>query len=199
MKTRLILALGLLLTAAGVSNFFKSDASTKTPAAAAAETALSRPSPIFEAVQTTVKCDTTAYLTDQDPNGTNVRSKPDKNSAIVKTLGSADAIVVRISRSSKGWFGISSAETAGGETDKTLFKGRGWIHSSLVGLDVASGDPKLYAEPRKRSRVLQKLIPDGSQIKPIGCKGGWMQVLSGKITGWIPPEAQCANPLTTCA
>lgn len=153
----------------------------------------------FESAQPIVKCDTSAYIIDQDPNGTNVRSNPDKNSSVIKTLKSEDAIVVNISGSSNGWFQISTAETAGGATDQTLFKGRGWIHSSLLHIDVAAGDPKLYAEPRKTSRVLQKLIPDGSAILPIGCKNDWMQVRSGKLTGWVPREAQCSNPLTTCS
>jgi SH3-like domain-containing protein len=193
MKTSLKLVLIFFLVII-TSYYFESDRLIQATALNRAESPTK-----FGSVAPVVKCDTSAYIIDKDPNGTNVRSKPDKSSPIIKTLKSEDAIVVSISGSSGGWFQISFAETAGGETDQTLFKGRGWIHSSLLGIDVAAGEPKLYAEPRKTSRVLQKLIPDGSQISPIGCKSDWMQVRSGKLTGWVPREAQCANPLTTCA
>lgn len=198
MKTLLNLAFISILAAAGAGGAYLRDEPEASTEGARASDKSTSPA-VFEEFQTKVKCDTGAYLIDRDPNGTNVRSKPGKNSAIVKTLKSEDAIVVRLSGSSNGWFEISSAGTVGGETDKTLYEGRGWIHSSLVGMDVASGEPKLYAEPRKKSRVLMKLVPDGSEIKPIGCKGDWVQVRSGKLTGWIPREAQCSNPLTTCS
>lgn len=174
-------------------HFFESEASVKTN---------SNPSAlplIREEFQTKTACDTEAYLIDDDPKGTNVRAKPDKNSSIVKTLKDRDAIVVKISGSGNGWFEIASAETVGGENDKTIFRGRGWIHSSLVGMDVANAEPKLFAAPTKNSRVLKKLIPDGSEIKPIACQGKWVQARSGNLTGWLAPETQCANPLTTCS
>ncbi|MCY7346242.1 MAG: hypothetical protein LH614_08495 [Pyrinomonadaceae bacterium] len=71
--------------------------------------------------------------------------------------------------SDSGWFEISKIETIGGDVEQTLFNGRGWIHSSLVGLSVADSDAKLYAAPHKTSRVLKKLIADQSgEQKKVG-------------------------------
>jgi Uncharacterized protein conserved in bacteria len=146
--------------------------------------------------QTKTSCDISTYISDQDPNGTNIRAKANKNSAIVKTIQSGD-VVVAITGFSNGWFEISKAELVG-DSDDVLFQGRGWIHSSLIGIDVAAPDPRLYAEPRKGSGILMKLKPDESRLTLLACQGEWVKVqTSGKI-GWLSHEGQCGNPLTTC-
>jgi hypothetical protein len=146
------------------------------------------------------KCDTEAYLQDNDPAGTNVRSKPDRNSSVLKILKTEDEVVVHISGDAgNGWFEIDHAVTVGGEQDLTIFEGRGWVHSSVLGLSVGSGDARLYSAPAKRSRVIKRLIPDQSPITMLGCRGTWMKVRTGRSVGWMSPESQCANPLTTCA
>jgi SH3-like domain-containing protein len=147
--------------------------------------------------QTKTSCDISTYISEDDPNGTNIRAKPNKNSAILKTLKSESDIGIEITGYSNGWFEISGAQEVG-DSDKVLFQGRGWIHSSLVGLDVAGADPRLYAEPRKRSSILMKLKPDESRLTLLACQGEWVKVqTSGKI-GWLSPDGQCGNPLTTC-
>ena len=113
--------------------------------------------------QTKTSCNFSTYIQDEDPNGTNIRSKPDKNSSILKTLKSESDIGIEITGYSNGWFEISGAEEVG-DSDKVLFEGRGWIHSSLVAMDVAAADPRLYAEPKKKSRVLMKIKPDESHL-----------------------------------
>jgi len=148
------------------------------------------------------KCNVKAYLAgfaSDEPKSLIVHAKPDKNSAILKTVTSKDEVVFYISGSSSGWFEISKIETTGGDVDEIVFKGRGWIHSSLVDLSVAASDPKLYAAPRKKSRVLKKLVADESQARPVACQGDWMKVKSGKSIGWLSPDGQCPNPLTTCS
>ncbi len=149
------------------------------------------------------KCNVEAYragIADDKLKTSVVRAKPDKNSSILKTVTTKDEVVFYISGSSdNGWFEISKIESAGGDVDETLFEGRGWVHSSLVDLSVANGDAKLYAEPKKKSRVLKKLVADQSEARPVACQGNWMKIKSGKSTGWLSPEGQCANPLTTCS
>ena len=170
---------------------------TETDSAAIVKTEL------FEESQMTVKCEVEAYRrglhNDATAAVTNIRSKPIKNSPIVKVISTTDEVVFSITGSNNGWFEISKVETAGTDSDKILFQGRAWVHSSQLDLDVASSDPKLYAEPSKKARVLKKLIPDGSPSEPLACKGKWMKVKSGKLTGWLAPDGQCANPLTTCS
>jgi SH3-like domain-containing protein len=150
--------------------------------------------------QATVPCDLSAYITDPDPKGTNVRSGPSKSAPVVKTLPTGLDTVVKINGYSGGWFQISRAETVGDE-EEIVFQGRGWVHSSLLGLDVGNngyGPPALYAAPSKQSRVLKHLKPDQDAIKLLACKDDWAKVQSGTQTGWLAREGLCANPLTTC-
>ena len=150
--------------------------------------------------QTKVACDLSAYVTDPDPKGTNLRSGPNRSAPVVKTLPNANDTVVKITGYSGGWFEISRAETVGDE-EKVVFQGRGWVHSSLLGLDVGNngfGPPALYAAPSKQSRVLKRLKPDEDAVKLLACKDDWVKVQSGGLTGWLSSEGQCANPLTTC-
>ncbi len=149
-----------------------------------------------------IKCSIKAYragIADELPDVINVRSKPGKNSPIVKTIKTKEEIIFYLTGSANGWFEISKLETTGADVDETLFKNRGWVHSSIIAVSVANSDPKLYAAPQKKSRVLKKLIPEESLVQPTACRSDWIQVKSGKLTGWLSPDGQCANPLTTCA
>lgn len=150
--------------------------------------------------QASVKCNVRAYVRGIEPEEANIRTTPDKNSKLLKSVKSPDQIVFYITGTdNKGWFEISKAETWGGDTEEVLFEGRGWIHSSNVDVSVANADPKLYASPKKNSKILKKLVADSSEALPIACQGDWMKVKSGKLTGWLSPDGQCANPLTTCS
>lgn len=147
-----------------------------------------------------VKCNVRAYVRGFEPEEANIRTAPDKTSRLLKTVKSADQIVFYITGTdNKGWFEISKAETWGGDAEEILFEGRGWIHSSNVDLSVAAADPKLYESPKKNSKMLKKLVADSSEALPVACRGDWMKVKSGKLTGWLSPDGQCANPLTTCS
>jgi SH3-like domain-containing protein len=142
-------------------------------------------------------CAITAYLADADPAGLNVRAGASTSSPVLQVIGSEVAGVAELREHRNGWFRVRRIVDA--ETDATLFGGPGWVHGSLLGLDVAAGDPRLYAGPSRRSRVLATLRPDESRLTLIGCEGGWAKVRVGGGTGWLSPGGQCSNPLTTCA
>lgn len=144
--------------------------------------------------QTITKCDVKTFIADSDPNGTNIRAAPDKDSKVLQRIKNDD-VIVRVTGFSDGWFEISAAETVDGDS---VFRGRGWIHSSLLGIGIAESDARLYAQPKKNSRVLLKLKSDESAVKLIACQNDWVKIqLSGK-TGWLAPAGQCGNPVTTC-
>jgi hypothetical protein len=171
-------------------------------AAACWGTAVVAPAPAGadDNAQRGVPCDMSAYVTDPDPKGTNIRSAPNGEATVVKTMPNASDTVVKIKGYSGGWFEISRAEMVGDEA-RVVFEGRGWVHSSLLGLEVGNngyGPPALYAAPNKQSRVLKRLRPDEDSVKLLACKEGWAKVQSGGQTGWLAREGQCANPLTTC-
>lgn len=193
--------LKLLLAAAAIGSAFwlTPDATPQARVGArrAAVWAFAEPG---EGAQATVPCNLSAYVTDPDPKGTNIRSAPNKGAPVVRTVQAGGGAVVKITGYSGGWFQISRAETVGDE-EKTVFQGRGWVHSSLLGLDVGNngyGPPGLYAAPSKQSRVLKRLKPDEDAIKLLACKDTWAKVQSGSQTGWLAREGQCSNPLTTC-
>lgn len=144
------------------------------------------------------RCAISAYVTDNDPQGTNVRAAARPGASVVARIpGGADA-VVDIVGYDKGWFRIATVEQVG-DDDRTLYRGNGWIHGSVIGIDVANEDPRLYSTPAKGSRVLAKLVADGSHVTLIGCRGPWAQVRFNGRVGWLSPGGQCSSPLTTCS
>lgn len=151
------------------------------------------PLTIVEA-QTQTRCNLKSYLDDRDPNGANIRAAPDKNSAVLKNIKNDDVIVSVIGFSS-GWFEISGAEDVGGDA---LFQGRGWIHSYLLGMQIAEADARLYAQPKTNSRVLMKLKSEETAVKLIACQNDWVKIQTSGKTGWLSPRGQCGNPVTTC-
>jgi SH3-like domain-containing protein len=194
-RLKLLLATAAIAGAVWPATNVKPYARGMTREAAAGVSAVPR-----DDAQEKVACDLSAYVTDPDPKGANVRSGPNKTAPVVKTLPSASETVVKITGYSGGWFEISRAETVG-DDEKVVFEGRGWVHSSLLGLSVGNngfGPPALYAAPSKQSRVLKRLKPDEDAVKLVACKDDWAKVQFGGLTGWLSSEGQCANPLTTC-
>jgi hypothetical protein len=47
--------------------------------------------------------------------------------------------------------------------------------------------------------VLARLRADETRVTLIGCAGPWAQVRAGSRVGWLSPDGQCSNPLTTCS
>jgi hypothetical protein len=149
------------------------------------------------------KCSVEAYrngLANDEPKASIIRAKPAVTSEIVKTVTTKDEVVYYITGTNGGgWFEISKIETVGGDTEETIFEGRGWIPAEILALSVAASDARLYSLPKKKSRIVKKLVADESEARPIACQGNWMKIKSGKSTGWLSREGQCPNPLTTCS
>lgn len=142
-------------------------------------------------------CAIKAYGIDQDVKGMNVRAAPSAQARIVRVVSNYVAGETTITGYRAGWFRVSKVLTA--EEDTVLFRGDGWVHASLLHLDVAAGDPTLYSGPSRKARVLKKLTGDQPGITLVACKGDWAQVRVGGTLGWLSPGGQCSNPLTTCA
>lgn len=82
-------------------------------------------------------CDVHAYVIDPDPKGMNVRSGPGSTYKIIGNLPKQDVegIGVHITGSKGDWVRIDLAVEEGGEQERTLFKGEGWLYGPLLGVD----------------------------------------------------------------
>lgn len=164
--------------------------------AALAAVAAALPDKPADAAASASLCSIDLYVVDQD-NFTNVRARPDATSRVEAKIDPTYS-VVRVTGVEGNWFRVSKIHDA--DNDMLLFEGDGWIHRSLLGLSVASGENWLMADPAPSAKKLLKLIPDGNRLDPLDCQGEWLKVTAdGKATGWISREAQCSNPMTTCS
>ncbi len=129
--------------------------------------------------------------------GVNVRAAPSTQARVLLNLRPEGTPVFDITGHSNGWFRISRAIEA--ESEERIFTGTGWVHRSNLGMRVAHYDPRLFSAPSRRSRVLANLGGQEPDVTLLSCSGEWVQVRAGSRIGWLPPGAQCTNPLTTCA
>lgn len=149
-------------------------------------------------------CDLNAYVVDHDPNGLNVRSGPGSTFKVVGNLPNkgVEGVGVHITGGSGEWVRIDRATEQGGDEDRTLFSGEGWVYGPLLGTDgvgwVEGGTP-IYQEPSKKSRVLARMLAGAEGASVRGCKGKWMYVEHKKVKGWAQGDTLCDNSLTTCS
>ena len=150
--------------------------------------------------QVLTRCDVHAYVIDPDPKGMNVRSGPSSTHRITGNLPTqeVEAIGVHITGSRGDWVRIDLAIEEGGEQERTVFKGEGWLYGPLLGVDGVGSGTKLYQSPSQKSRIMINL-PGGSGGATVrGCQGKWMYIEYKKVKGWAAPGTFCTNPLTTC-
>jgi SH3-like domain-containing protein len=139
-------------------------------------------------------CKLQAYIIDKDKNGLNVRSKPSSASATLATIPfDEDGVIVRIIGANNNWVLIGHAETVEGTE---VFAGKGWVFAQLLGTSTRY-KVKLLQEPLKKSAGTG-FVPVEAEVKLMTCKGEWVRVEYKKLAGWLEPDAQCPNPVTTC-
>lgn len=144
------------------------------------------------------QCDFMAATGDEQYSATNVRAAPSASAKVVMTIEAAAPVEVHVTEREGNWYRVDRIVDA--EQDKQLFRGTAWIHRSQLVLSVAGGDHRLYSLPDRKSAVVMRLTPDGNRIDVIGCKGRWVKAIVDKqASGWLPPDAQCSNPMTTCS
>jgi SH3-like domain-containing protein len=149
-------------------------------------------------------CDVNAYVLDQDPKGLNVRSGPSSSFKVVGLLPheGVEGVGVHITASSGEWVRIDRADEQGGDTDRTLFNGAGWVYGPLLGTDgvgwIQGGTP-IYKEPSKKSRVVARMLAGAEGATVRGCRGKWMLIEHKNVRGWAEGSTLCDNSLTTCS
>jgi SH3-like domain-containing protein len=149
-------------------------------------------------------CDLSAYVIDHDPNGLNVRSGPGSTFKVVGNLPNqgVEGIGVHITGGSGEWVRIDRATEQGGDEDRALFSGEGWVYGPLLGTDgvgwIEGGTP-VYKEPSRKSRVVAHMSAGAEGAVVRGCKGKWMYLEHKKLKGWAQGDTLCDNSLTTCS
>lgn len=180
MKKRLIASLFAAALAALLSGV---RAAPAAPAAAAAPA---------------VACKVEAYVVDKDPRGLNVRDAPGPAGKVVAVIPlDGEGTTVNIAASSpNGWVQVTRAETIMGAV---VYEGKGWVSGNMLGVSTRGYGTKgvrLYAAAR-RGKVVGTIPPE-DEVRVAGCSGDMMRVRYKNLAGWLEPDAQCPNPVTTC-
>jgi len=161
-------------------------------AAAFAVACLAAPARAAETV-----CNINVDVTDTDPKGTNVRAAP--GGRIIATLASQpddDWIEVHVTGQAGDWFAIDSA-TAVGDDEKTIFRGKGYLHKSVVGASGLQNGTTIWIDHDVRSHPLDPSAMGDQEVTLLGCWHDFAKVRVKKGEGWT--KGLCLNQRTTCA
>lgn len=143
-------------------------------------------------------CNVMMSVIDPDPGGTNVRKAP--GGAVIATLRTSrnvdDWLEVHVVAQDGDWFLIDRADLVGDDS-RTVYRGRGYMHRSVLGADgLINGEP-IRADHDARSRqILASEDPD-QQVHVLACWGDFMQIRVKHGIGWT--KSLCLNQRTTCA
>lgn len=161
-------------------------------------------------------CKISAWSTDKDPDGLNIRAAPGTDSPIIGKIppptlleGDPFAAEVRITGSKDGWFRIGIAyftDYYWHKKDQVYFEGEGWVSGRYLGLSIEGRH--LYRDPSHTAPVVADLYkeierggPDFFVIERLhACRGYWLEVegtfFGARLRGWT--RDTCASQVTTC-
>lgn len=166
---------------------------------------------------TATDCTITAWSTDKDPGGLNVRAGPGTEHPVIGTVPppykvetETFAAEVTITGSKDGWFRITAAIVNNYITDdppEIAFEGEGWVSGALLGLWVEG--LRLRSTPSHDAAVAADFSekrdgdygPDYFTVERLhACQGYWVEVegtyLGKRYRGWT--DDTCASQVTTC-
>lgn len=145
-------------------------------------------------------CNVTVDITDTDPKGTHVRAGP--GAAIIATLASPEEgwVAVHVTGLTGDWFEIDRAVLMGSDPPaggKIVFRGKGYLHRSMLGLSGMQNGGAIYADHDIRSRSIDAHAVGDQTVDLLGCWEGFVKVRVKKGVGWT--KDACTNLQTTCA
>ena len=161
------------------------------------------------------QCEVAGFAIDRDPKGTNVRSAPRADAAIIGHLAprkritpdETTGVTFEILASRDGWLLIRNTNPNSGFTldAANAPDGRGWVSGRLVGTTL--GVAALRTAPRRDAPLVIDLAgpglsPESTAVSVVhDCQGKYIEVtatpLIGKsVRGWS--WAPCASELTPC-
>jgi hypothetical protein len=143
-------------------------------------------------------CNVMVSVIDPDPAGTNVRKAP--GGAVAATLRAPrtgdDWIEVHVVGQAGDWFAIDRADLVG-DARKTIFRGSGYMHRSVLGSDgLVNGEPIRADHDERAAQILAGEIGDQPAYL-LGCAGDFVKIRIKSGVGWT--KTLCLNQRTTCA
>ena len=149
----------------------------------------------LEAADTQI-CNVTASVIDQDPKGTNVRKAPGGDVVATLRTPQDDWIEVHVVGQTGDWYVIDRADQVGDDS-KTVFRGKGYMHRTVLGADGLVNGAPIRADHDVRSKQILRAEDVDQQVYLLGCWGDFMKVRVKGGIGWT--KALCLNQRTTCS
>lgn len=145
-------------------------------------------------------CNLTVDVIDRDPKGTNVREAPGGKIIDVLRLSSDpsadDWVEVHIAGQMGEWFLIDRADLVGDDR-KTIFRGQGYVHRSVVGASGLQANAQLRADHDIKSPLIAGRTVGDQPVQLLGCRGDFANVRIKEGTGWT--KSLCLNQRTICS
>lgn len=142
-------------------------------------------------------CNVTASVIDPDPRGTNVRKTPGGDvAATLRTPREGDDwIEVHVVGQAGDWFAVDRADLVG-DARRTIWRGKGYMHHSVLGADgLINGEPIRTAPDIRSPQILASEEGD-QQALLLACSGDFMKIRVKGGVGWT--KSLCLNQRTTC-
>src|SRR5262249_4540431 len=128
-------------------------------------------------------------------HGTNIRSMP--GGKIIASLKNTTEgwIEVHLVGQLGDWYEIDAASLIDTIHPATLFRGKGYVHKSMLGLSGMQNGGALYGDPEGKHVLVPHLLGD-QPVELLGCSGVFLEVNVNKHVGWT--KEACTNMNTTC-
>ncbi|MDI7206497.1 SH3 domain-containing protein [Leptospira santarosai] len=156
-----------------------------------------------------VKCSTSAYSTDSDPAGTNIRDSPKGKILTSVPHGTTFKIIGY----SKGWFQIKDISYNVENEAEVIKRGHkaedgfvylnglvGWIYSERTEVHFEGMEQiDLYSIPEYGDPIFTYNGNRINQVTILSCRGNWFHIdfNKGEKKGWV--HQYCGNSLTNCS
>ena len=166
--------------------------------------------PVPTVRQAAVACRAWVYVADRDPAGLNVRAGPGGGSEVIGRIPRQHAgTMLRIVESRGGWLRYDTVVViVEGDKPAAAAPRGGWVFGALLGTTARpvggrpDGEVVLRQAADTTSAVRGRLRGEETLAVVRGCSGAWLEVAirrgEERLTGWLAPQDQCGNPVTTC-
>jgi hypothetical protein len=144
-------------------------------------------------------CNVTVNATDPDPKGLNVRATPG-GKVIAALVNKADWIELHVVGQNGDWYAVDRASQVDNNRmgdDLVMWKGRGYVHKSTVGLSGLQQGTTIYFDHDVKSRAVMKDVEGDQATVLLGCWQDFYKVKIEKGVGWT--KGVCTNENTTCS